>query len=112
MTEHLKEMTYRSRAALPRNRFEMAAWLLQKGGMGFIFLFMLVAVWWQGERRNDEMRELVQANVAAFQQVSAELQSQRQTSADSAVRMRESVTAIMDELRTLRVPQPSQTSSH
>lgn len=109
MTEHLKEMTYRSRAALPRNRFEMAAWLLQKGGMGFIFLFMLVAVWWNGERHNDEMRDLVRANVEAFKQVSSDLQSQRADSESASTRLREDLTDIMSELRASRRLDPAAT---
>lgn len=102
MTEHLRELNHRSRNALPRNRFEMGAWLIQKGGLGMIFLALLVAVWWQGEKRNDELRDLVKANVAAFQQVSADLQSQRVQSSESSARMREAQGQIMDELREIR----------
>lgn len=107
MTEHFRELSHRSRNALPRNRVEMGAWLIQKGGLGMIFLLLLVAVWWQGEKRTDEMRDLVKANVAAFQQVSADLQAQRTQASESGARMREAQGQIMDELRELRRRDPS-----
>lgn len=109
MTQHLREMSLRSRNALPRNRFELAAWLIRQGGLGMIFLVLLSVVWYNGERRNDELRDIVRANVQAFQQVSADLQAQRQLSAESQLRMRESVQTIMDELREIRRRDPATT---
>lgn len=59
---------------------------------------MLVAVWWQGEKRNDDTRNLVEANVAAFRQVSADLQSQR-----------DAMSEIRSDIRDLRQPSTVQT---
>jgi Flp pilus assembly protein TadB len=112
MTETIREMTARSRNALPRNRYELIAWFYTKLGPVSIVLIMLAAVWWQGERRNDEMRDIVKANVAAFQQVSADLQSQRLAFQESNTRMRESVETIMQELRSLRHSSSATTSTH
>lgn len=112
MTEHIREMSARSRQSLPKNRIEFVAWIIARGGLGMIFLLLLIAVWWQGEKRNDEMRDLVKANVAAFQQVSNDLKSQRELYLDSCVRMRETADVITDELKDIRRSLPASTTAH
>ena len=113
MTQEFKNLSYRSRAALPKTNTELAAWILHKGGLGMIFLALLAVVWMTGEKRNDEMIDLVKRNVAAFQQVSSDLQNQRASAEESNIRMREAVTQLMAELRDLRRgPQSGDTSKN
>lgn len=87
---------------MPKNIYEMAAWLILKLGNAGIFLILLTVVYWNNERRSDAMTTVLKENVVAFQQVSADLASHRQQSATGIERMKDSVSAILTELQEIR----------
>lgn len=93
MTEHIREMSSRSREALPKNKYELAAYAIRWLGPVVIFLPFAWIILQDSEKRSDRMVDMVEANVAAFKQVSADLQTQRDT-----------LSEIRSDIRDLRHP--------
>lgn len=104
MTEHIREMSSRSREALPKNKYELAAYAIRWLGPVVIFLPFAWIILQNSEKRSDRTVDMVEANVAAFKQVSADLQTQRDT-----------LSEIRSDIRDLRHPstvQNNPTTAH
>lgn len=99
MTAAIQTMTDRSRAALPKNPYELAAYAIRWLGPVALFLPFAWIILQNSEKRADRTIDLVEANVAAFRQVSADLQSQR-----------DAMSEIRSDIRDLRHPSTVQTN--
>lgn len=103
MTTQIKEMHERQKQALPKNAYEFAAWFIMQFGFTGVVIIACAALWWNNERRSDEMKDLIRANVTALQQTTAEIRASDAKHSEGIERMGESVGAITQDLKQIRI---------